>query len=131
MGNRLARLAAHLVQQQSFYPLFPPPPEGQAQLDFRHAEHWRMPLTPDVLLLPSRLAPFAKDVMGSLCLNPGALTKATTGGTYALLTIHPIPEARLNAMAGGNGNGTDGSGGSDTPIAHAVAPRTHVEILRI
>jgi DNA polymerase alpha subunit B len=126
VGNRLARLAAHMVQQQSFYPLFPPPPEGQAQLDFRHAEHWRMPLTPDVLLLPSRLAPFAKDVMGSLCLNPGALTKATTGGTYALLTIHPIPEARLNAMAGGSG-----AEGSDTPIAHAVAPRTHVEILRI
>lgn len=123
MGNRLARLAAHLLQQQSFYPLFPPPPDGQGgQLDFRHAEHWRLPVTPDVLLLPSKLAPFAKDVMGSLCLNPGALTKATSGGTYALLHVHPIPEPRLDAMAGQSG---------DTPIAHAVAPRTHVEILRI
>lgn len=30
--NRLSRLAGHLIQQQSFYPLFPPPPEGQAQV---------------------------------------------------------------------------------------------------
>ena len=76
-----------------------------------------------MLLLPSKLAPFAKDVGGSLCLNPGALTKATSAGTYALLTIHPIPPKRLDAMAGG----PDANG----PVAHGVASRTSVEILRI
>lgn len=60
--NRLARLAGHMVQQQSFYPLFPPPAGSAAQLDMRHAQRWGMPTTPDVLLVPSRLAQFARDV---------------------------------------------------------------------
>lgn len=61
-GNRLARLAGHLLQQQSFYPLFPPPAGSAAQLDMRHAQRWGMPSTPDVLLVPSKLAQFARDV---------------------------------------------------------------------
>lgn len=62
-GNRLARLSSHLLRQQSFYPLFPPPPGGSAaQLDMRHAQRWAMPTTPDVMLVPSRLAQFARDV---------------------------------------------------------------------
>lgn len=60
--NRLARLAGHLLQQQSFYPLFPPPAGSAAQLDMRHAQRWGMPTTPDVLLVPSRLAQFAREV---------------------------------------------------------------------
>lgn len=60
--NRLARLAGHLLQQQSFYPLFPPPAGSAAQLDMRHAQRWGMPSTPDVLLVPSRLAQFAREV---------------------------------------------------------------------
>ncbi|EKU20784.1 DNA polymerase alpha subunit B, partial [Nannochloropsis gaditana CCMP526] len=98
-GNRLARLAAHLLQQQSFFPLFPPPADGQAQLDLRHADHWRMPITPDVLLLPSKLTPFVKDVGGALCINPGTLTKGGGGGTYAMLHIHPLPAERLERMS--------------------------------
>lgn len=61
-GNRLARLAGHLLQQQSFYPLFPPPAGSTAQLDMRHAHRWSMPSTPDVLLVSSKLAQFARDV---------------------------------------------------------------------
>lgn len=61
-GNRLARLTGHLLQQQSFYPLFPPPAGSPAQLDMRHAQRWGMPSTPDVLLVPSKLAQFARDV---------------------------------------------------------------------
>lgn len=118
-GNRLARLAAHLLQQQSFYPLFPPPADGQAQLDLRHSEHWRMPVTPDLLLLPSKLTPFAKDVGGALCINPGTLTKGGGGGTYAMLNIHPLPFDRLEKMAPG------------TEVPHEVARRTSVEIVRI
>lgn len=60
--NRLARLAGHMLQQQSFYPLFPPPAGSAAQLDMRHAQRWGMPSTPDVLLVPSRLAQFAREV---------------------------------------------------------------------
>ena len=65
-GNRLARLAGHLLQQQSFYPLFPPPATSAAQLDMRHAHRWSLPSTPDVLLVPSKLAQFARDVQVSI-----------------------------------------------------------------
>ncbi|EWM28950.1 hypothetical protein Naga_100389g2 [Nannochloropsis gaditana] len=118
-GNRLARLAAHLLQQQSFFPLFPPPADGQAQLDLRHADHLRMPITPDVLLLPSKLTPFVKDVGGALCINPGTLTKGGGGGTYAMLHIHPLPAERLERMS------------PETEVQHEVARRTHAEIVRI
>ncbi|CAN0321338.1 unnamed protein product, partial [Hapterophycus canaliculatus] len=93
--NRLARLAGHLLQQQSFYPLFPPPAGSAAQLDMRHAQRWRMPSTPDVLLVPSRLAQFAREVQGCLCVNPGQLAKGTGGGTYAELAVHPMPREVL------------------------------------
>lgn len=66
--NRLARLAGHMLQQQSFYPLFPPPAGSAAQLDMRHAQRWGMPSTPDVLLVPSRLAQFAREVQVCVCL---------------------------------------------------------------
>lgn len=75
-GNRLARLAGHLLQQQSFYPLFPPPAGSAAQLDMRHAQRWVMPSTPDVLLVPSRLAQFTRDVQ--VCLE-FALVRITKG----------------------------------------------------
>lgn len=61
-GNRLARLAGHMLSQQSFYPLFPPPITSPAQLDMRHAQRWCMPTSPDVLLVPSKLAQFAREV---------------------------------------------------------------------
>lgn len=61
-GNRLARLAGHMLLQQSFYPVFPPPITSPAQLDMRHAQRWSMPTSPDVLLVPSKLAQFAREV---------------------------------------------------------------------
>ncbi|CAN0438366.1 unnamed protein product, partial [Laminaria digitata] len=94
-GNRMGRLAGHLLQQQSFYPLFPPPAGSAAQLDMRHAHRWGMPATPDVLLVPSRLAQFAREVQGCLCVNPGQLAKGTGGGTYAELAVHPMPQDML------------------------------------
>lgn len=54
-----------------------------------------------VLLLPSKLTPFVKDVGGALCINPGTLTKGGGGGTYAMLNIHPLPFDRLEKMAPG------------------------------
>lgn len=67
-GNRLARLAGHMLAQQSFYPLFPAPPASAAQLDMRHAGKWGMPGTPDILLVPSRLAQFSKEVQVCVCV---------------------------------------------------------------
>jgi hypothetical protein len=47
-------------------------------------------ITPDILILPSQLNPFAKRAGDVLCINPGRLTKGATAGTFARATIHPI-----------------------------------------
>ena len=59
-ADRMARLAAHLPGQRSAYPLFPA--ARAACLDASLAAHLDMDVTPDVLVLPSDLNPFAKVV---------------------------------------------------------------------
>ena len=94
-ADRLAALAAHVVAQRSYFPLFPAP--LALPLDASKASALELPCTPDVLVLPSDLAPFAKLLPvarpcvarggGSgttaegnvVCINPGRLTKGTSG----------------------------------------------------
>uniref|UniRef100_A0A7S3URV2 DNA polymerase alpha subunit B n=1 Tax=Heterosigma akashiwo TaxID=2829 RepID=A0A7S3URV2_HETAK len=119
-GNRMAKLAELLIQQQSYYPVYPPPERMEAKLDLRHAAKWRMPVTPDVLVVPSRLAYFAKNVGGVLCLNPGFLAKGAGAGTYAEVTVHPAPRDQLEKVQP-----------QSKAIPARVAERTVVEIKRI
>ena len=82
----------------SYYPLYPPP--LGACLDTSLGQALDMPCTPDIMLFPSDLAPFAKLVpCGALldqaassagdpktvCINPGRLVKDKSGATYAWL----------------------------------------------
>jgi DNA polymerase alpha subunit B len=88
-GSRLRHIAQHLLQQQSYYPLFPP--NKSVNLDLKQANGWHMPCRPDVLVIPSKLTPFCSSVLGStIAVNPGHLTKGTTGGTYAIMEIQPL-----------------------------------------
>lgn len=93
--NRIDRLAAHLLQQQSFCPQFPVAQNSPGQLDLRHSRHWQMKVSPDVLIIPSRLTQMARDVLGTVVVNPGLLTKGVNGGTFAELNIHPMSEKSL------------------------------------
>jgi DNA polymerase alpha subunit B len=54
-----------------------------------------MRIKPDILIMPSKLACSAVEKEGTLLINPGSLTKFHTGGSYADITIHPIPERDL------------------------------------
>lgn len=83
MGDRLARLAGHLVQQRraprassarhpdhqfsypfsapsdrSYYPVFPP--ARGSMIDYNRREFLEMPCAPDLLVTPSKITPFAK-----------------------------------------------------------------------
>jgi DNA polymerase alpha subunit B len=120
-GSRLRRIAQHMLQQRSYYPLFPPPPSFPTNLDLKRMENWKMPCMPDVLIAPSRLTCFATSILDStVFVNPGHLTRGTTGGTYAMMEIQPIKRETL-----------DESGGDDVRLQHGVPDRIAVEIKRI
>lgn len=88
--GRLQRLASHLLSSHSFYPLFPAP--ESVYLDYSHASSLRMPVTPDLLFLPSKMRHFAAEIESSrtIVVNPEFITKGPNGGTYALVSIHPL-----------------------------------------
>ncbi|XP_061091800.1 DNA polymerase alpha subunit B [Conger conger] len=89
-SDRFTRIVKHMLTQRSYYPLYPPAEE--VNLDYeRFQMHGLMPLTPDVLIVPSELRYFIKDVIGCVCINPGRLTKGQVGGTYGRLLIQRGP----------------------------------------
>jgi DNA polymerase alpha subunit B len=122
-GSRLGRIAQHLLQQQSYYPLFPPPASlaMAANLDLKHMDQWSMPCQPDVLIVPSKLTCFARTVLnGTVVVNPGHLSRGITGGTYAVMEVHPIKRETLET-----------AGGGEVEMEHNVQDRIRVEIKRI
>lgn len=142
-GSRMSRLAQHLVQQRSYYPLFPPPAPSSAaagattapNLDLAHAEGWSMPVQPDVLLVPSKLAAFARPVLDrTVAINPGAISRGTTGGTYAVLDVHPARRETLEGMADagvGENGGESGAGSDEQQQRQGAQDRIRVEVKRI
>lgn len=123
-GERLLRLASHLVYQQSFLPQFPPPSNMVSQMDFRNMKGWQMSTTPDVLITPSRLKPFALEglegLSETLIINPGYLSKGSTGGTFAEINIHPIDRGVIQTGVIEN-----------KLISKQIPSRTSVNILKI
>ncbi|KNC75847.1 hypothetical protein SARC_11632, partial [Sphaeroforma arctica JP610] len=116
-GDRLGRLTNHLLEQRSFYPLYPA--ANGVSIDYERLEQLEMPMTPDILLIPSNMKYFAKNVSECLAINPGRLTRAKSGGTYTKFTVHAI---RRNDILESE---------TDKPIRHNVINRTRVEILKI
>uniref|UniRef100_A0A1A8QBU2 DNA polymerase alpha subunit B n=1 Tax=Nothobranchius pienaari TaxID=704102 RepID=A0A1A8QBU2_9TELE len=85
-SDRFSRILKHMLTQRSYYPLYPPVEE--VNMDYEKFQSFgQMPLTPDVLIIPSELRYFVKDVVGCVCVNPGRLTKGQVGGTYSRMLI--------------------------------------------
>ncbi|KAM3867136.1 DNA polymerase alpha subunit B [Diretmus argenteus] len=85
-SDRFSRILKHMLTQRSYYPLYPPVEE--VNMDYEKFQSYgQMPLTPDVLIVPSELRYFIKDVIGCVCVNPGRLTKGQVGGTFGRLLI--------------------------------------------
>lgn len=119
-GSRLRRIAQHMLQQRSYYPLYPPPASVSMNLDLKQMDSFKMSCRPDVLIVPSRLSPFATSVLeSSVVLNPGHLTKGSSGGTYAVMDIHPIKREKLD------------SAGDEVQLLHNISDRVNVAIKRI
>nr|CAG4638520.1 EOG090X07VJ [Cyclestheria hislopi] len=85
-SDRLARLSSHLLNQQCFYPLYPPAED--MSIDFEHWDTYcRLPLTPHLLVIPSDLRYFIKNIEGCTVVNPERLAKGTSGGTFSRLQV--------------------------------------------
>ena len=84
-GSRMMHLAQHMVQQRSFYPIFPA--HTGMNVDLKKMPQYSMPCQPDLLVVPSKLRSFASERAKTVILNPGQLTKGTTGGTYAMVEV--------------------------------------------
>eukprot|EP00053_Salpingoeca_punica_P011715 m.104425 g.104425 ORF g.104425 m.104425 type:complete len:664 (-) comp15756_c0_seq2:1515-3506(-) len=115
-SDRLGRLVNHLFEQQSFYPLYPPAPG--VNIDFERIDYLNMAVTPDIMIVPSDVNRFVKNVNGCLAVNPGRLTKHNTGGTYSRLVVHG--PRRLDIPEGEN-----------KKVFNAVPSRAAVQIIRI
>uniref|UniRef100_A0A6I8N3K0 DNA polymerase alpha subunit B n=1 Tax=Ornithorhynchus anatinus TaxID=9258 RepID=A0A6I8N3K0_ORNAN len=85
-SDRFSRILKHILTQRSYYPLYPPMEEMTVDYEnfFTYAQ---LPVTPDVLIVPSELRYFVKDILGCVCMNPGRLTKGQVGGTFGRLYV--------------------------------------------
>ena len=112
----MQRLSQHLINQQSYFPLFPTGPNVSS--DLGQMKRTRMPCTPDVLIVPSKLSYFAKDVSGCVVINSCSLAKGTTGGTFASISVKPVAMETVEGQA-------------DLEKAREVNKRCVVEVKRI
>ncbi|XP_042294906.1 DNA polymerase alpha subunit B isoform X2 [Sceloporus undulatus] len=84
--DRFSRILKHILTQRSYYPLYPPAEE--MNIDYEHFYPYAsLPVMPDVLVTPSDLKYFIKDILHCVCVNPGRLTKGHVGGTYGRLWL--------------------------------------------
>ncbi|KAM4845929.1 DNA polymerase alpha subunit B isoform 2-T2 [Thomomys bottae] len=89
-SDRFSRILKHILTQRSYYPLYPPPED--MPIDYEHLYAYaQLPVTPDVLVVPSELRYFVKDILGCVCVNPGRLTKGQVGGTFGRLYLRRKP----------------------------------------
>ncbi|CAG8441915.1 2519_t:CDS:10 [Ambispora gerdemannii] len=108
--ERMIQLCRHVLEQQSFYPIFPP--YGGVNLSLTHSDRLKLEILPDVLILPSRhLQYFVKVVEGVLCINPASLAK----NTFVKMTVKPINR----------------DGAKNEQVQHQIKERTKVEIIKI
>ncbi|XP_074650812.1 DNA polymerase alpha subunit B-like [Tubulanus polymorphus] len=91
--DRLTRLCKHIISQRSYYPLYPPGED--VNLEFETFEnHARLPSVPHILLVPSDLRYFIKEVSKCCCINPGRLAKGKSGGTYARFYLPHVDSSK-------------------------------------
>ncbi|XP_053691499.1 DNA polymerase alpha subunit B [Sabethes cyaneus] len=95
-GDKVKRAFSYVFHHQTFYPLNPPPENVPLDVDLLN-EFGNLPRVPNVMICPSDLKCFVRDVNGCVCINPGHLSDPGTGeGTFARVVVHP-PEAETAA----------------------------------
>lgn len=67
-------------------------------------------------------------VDSTIMLNPSFLTRGNAPGTYAKLTVHPLPRDELERRVGEVGEGAEEP---DEPIEHRVWERCRVDVVKV
>uniref|UniRef100_A0A8C4ENW4 DNA polymerase alpha subunit B n=1 Tax=Dicentrarchus labrax TaxID=13489 RepID=A0A8C4ENW4_DICLA len=81
-SDRFSRILKHMLTQRSYYPLYPPVEE--VNMDYEKFQSFgQLPLTPDVLIIPSELRYFVKVQHPSFCWRP--LASSVKPYTYIIL----------------------------------------------
>lgn len=93
-SDTLAALSSNIITQRHYFPVFPPLPRAEnglsigASVDIAYLKLGEiLKVSPDLLIVPSVLTPFAKVVENVMVVNPGALSKKRGAGTYARLSV--------------------------------------------
>ncbi|KCV71707.1 hypothetical protein H696_01130 [Fonticula alba] len=118
--DRLHRLAEHVLLQRTLYPVLPA--QSGTSLELPRLDDLSMgQYQPDILVMPSNLKTFIKNIHGALVINPGRLctggSRASAGGgTYARVLVLP---PRDEASSG------------DVKRAANISARCQAEVVRI
>ncbi|KAG8691228.1 DNA-directed DNA polymerase alpha subunit pol12 [Ceratobasidium sp. 423] len=99
-ADAMTMLCRQILEQQSFYPLFPVPKEVQedVNLSVTHSNLLRMDgFAPDLLVLPSRLKEFQKIVDSTTVVNPALAAKFNSAGTAVCLNLSRSSGAGLHS----------------------------------
>ena len=76
-------------------------------------------MTPDILILPSMMKPFVKNVDGCIVINPGTACKAASSGTFVHGILHSLDQEALNGLD------------KDEDVAGMVDQRMRVDIMKL
>jgi len=109
--DRFSQLARYMLEQRSYYPLYPAggaapgsaTAEGALPLEIPKLWHCGMNVRPDVLLAPTKIGrPCVRPVGvgrgggvdrdATVVVNPGFVAKGQKAGTFAKLSIFPGPQ---------------------------------------
>ncbi|WFD33634.1 DNA-directed DNA polymerase alpha subunit pol12 [Malassezia cuniculi] len=89
-ADPMVRLARHVLGQRNFYPLFPPSATSGLPLDLSHSALCALQqVTPDLLILPSRVRPFLRVVDSAVVVNPGQLA-SENGDSFVRTQVEPF-----------------------------------------
>ncbi|KAJ3128480.1 DNA-directed DNA polymerase alpha subunit pol12 [Nowakowskiella sp. JEL0407] len=121
--DRMQRLYHYVLEQRSFYPLFPGVKEQGGGIDVERMGAIELQAAPDILICVSTLKSGVKVVNGCVCINPGSLAKGRSGGTFARLILHPLELTELIRQLKIDEE--------DVDVPHQVSARCRVEIERL
>ena len=112
-ADPMVRLSRHVLGQRSFYPLFPPSAASRLPLDLSHSALCTLEqVTPDLLLLPSRIKPFLRVVDSAVIVNPGQLGAHSGHDAFARIQVEPLAPT-----------------GPDELVVHELYRRARVELV--